>query len=176
MQRLKSPEWTERSGAFRELVGGAPGDAAALRRLDPAARKALIDLLAFEDGPAARKGKLTEAYPDYFADLIEAVTSLGDPRALLVLLRPGIVATGDMVIEGLAQLGDPAAAAVVGRVRGTTIEDGRVALTLALGRMLERGTVTRERDAVQRALVGSAADREVLVRASAARGLGYADG
>jgi len=137
---------------------------------------AMISALEMANGHRAdirAKGeRFDEAFSNYYADLIGAVSSLRDPRAMEGLL--GAIDTGGMAANGLADLG---ASAVDGVIERTRHEDVGVRLgaVAALRTFLTRQEAVRSNpdavDRVRQALLAALDDPEPWVRSGAASGL-----
>jgi HEAT repeat protein len=130
LKQLESASWETRASAFYQLIGVGLGKTfdgetsqmesivSKLLATDPGAenrtRLGLIGLLDRENAVVRRQrvefentGKtLTEAYVNYYGDLIAAVGALDDVRSVGALL--GAITTGGMATRGLARLGRPA--------------------------------------------------------------------
>jgi hypothetical protein len=134
---------------------------------------ALIALLARENkrassasGPVPRG----EDFSDYYGDLVGCVAALKDRRALSALLE--VITTGDMATQGLAALGEPAAAPVLERARASDPTMRQSALitlremTAPGGPSLGQATVA----AIRNQLLGGLKDPNRFVRSSALEG------
>jgi HEAT repeat protein len=185
-------------GADREvyLAGGIPYMGTFVRqglgaRTTPDADRqklALIQLLEIENATVAAKEadrrrqkleelpvgeRFTEAYVNYYGDVIAAVAALEDVRSVGALA--GAIATGAMAVDALVSFGSIA----VGPVAERLADDDpmvRSSAALTLGEMLARSDddVSRspaQRARIKKALLAAAADPDPFVRRRAVRGL-----
>ncbi|MGH9843601.1 MAG: HEAT repeat domain-containing protein [Blastocatellia bacterium] len=135
-------------------------------------KASLIEALARENAyvqnSERRNFQLTEAYTDYYGDLIGAVASLHDTRSLNGLL--GAITTGGMATDGLADLGAPAVEGVASRLqdRDALVREGAAR---ALGKFLQRPQQSAQsrnaEAAAQRGLLKALDDESPFVRAAA---------
>lgn len=183
---FRSPKWDQRANAFRALLrlGSNETEFAprplhlALARFGHEANQihlALIALLAREDDAAnnAPRGYWSEAYMNYYGDLIAVVGTLGDPRSIDALV--GAVETGGDATEPLAAFGSEAIPALLARMRDGDML-ARFACLEVLVAMLEplnRSLVTPSGfAAIASAVRSEGHDENAQVRAVAIRGLG----
>lgn len=115
-----------------------------------------------------RNAHFDEAFSDYYADLISAVSNLRDPRALKGLL--GAIDTGGMARRGLADLGPVAIDAVIGKSHDANIRIRSCAIGV-LGEFLERLEDIRANPEAaakaHRAIIAALDDPDSIVRTSA---------
>src|SRR6266851_838429 len=157
LQQLQDPNWTVRSAAFYGLlnlgsganVSGTPYDvpprvANLLSQYPTQADQievALIALLSFEDPnlsmgyQALGQPQINEDQTEYYADLVAAVASLQDPRAINSLA--GAVLTGDIAISPLASFGDRAADPLIQQLTSATDDLSQFSSLLTLEKMLD---------------------------------------
>ena len=130
LKKFKSSEWTVRIAAFRDLVAQGTqldkgsafpvSDAVlAIAHQNRESRLTLVRdltaLLEFENhNVSSGKTPATEEFSDYYADLIQAVTTLRDPSSLPVLIDD--VNTGGMATNALASFGDDALSLVIRKI------------------------------------------------------------
>lgn|SRR5262249_46820595 len=111
-----------------------------------------------------------EEFIRYHGDLIAAVAGLKDKRSLNALL--GAMETGNMMMNGLAALGNEAVDAVMERFnRGD--QHSRQAAAMVLSKMLSSGTVkdTAYVMKIKEVFMVAISDKEWSIRMSAVRGL-----
>jgi hypothetical protein len=186
LQKLASTTPSERMNAFNSLFAksnygsetGFMASAATARLLkeDPAHSEqikiALVKALEREDeivnGSKKTDSGLDESYLTYYADLIGAVGSLRDARALNALL--GAIATGGMATNGLANLGAPAVEPVIAKLHEPDI-DVRQGAVRTLGKLAQRQELVRSNsDEVKRihdAILSALGDPSPFVRMAA---------
>jgi len=147
LARFNAPAWQERERAFRELLALSnatdgstwpiPAKMPDLIKRFPAGAEemtvALIKLLENETATWAMTGG-TEQRSEYQADLIGAVASLRDPRALQALMAN--LETGGIAMAGVAAIGAPALDPLAKELRSGT-NSIRQAAALTLGRMID---------------------------------------
>lgn len=189
---LASADPEARSRAFytllrRDSTGAAEGrfiarTAAARLLRDQAGqaekiRTALIEALDRENAYVQESQKknieLSENYTDYYGDLIGAVASIHDARALNGLL--GAITTGGMATDGLADLGAPAVEGVSAKLQDpdALVREGAAR---TLGKFLQRPqqmarSATAEAMA-QRGLMRALDDGSPFVRSAAVDAVG----
>lgn len=153
------------STAFVKLLGAVPSQADALK-------KVLFATLARENAivrQADRKnGTLTEAYSEYYGDLIAAVAALRDPRSVDALV--GAIGTGNMATSALAAIGSPAVDPVIEKTKDLD-KRTRQGAALTLGKMVDpdlalANDIRPSREKVKQALLQTLGDPEGSVRAS----------
>lgn len=106
---------------------------------------------------------LTEEESEYIPDNIAAVAALKDPRALTALI--GVIETGGMATDGIADLGEIAVGPILGLLRaGPSRNSAAITLKKLLDRRvgspLSAGTVST----IRTALVAALADENRFVR------------
>jgi hypothetical protein len=121
LERLSSPEDSERVEAFYDLIGDLTpraGDAVlALVERRPGERDAiavaLIDLLERETGHLyfPETGVLQTGSDGYFGDLIWAVAVLNDVRSVDALVE--VIGSGSLARDGIIAIGEPALPAIL---------------------------------------------------------------
>ena len=157
LQQLQSPSWTNRSSALYTLLGLGTGPNLLVTPYDvpPKVKNllqqyatqaneiqlGLIALLTLEN-PNIQVGyqpidqpMIKEDQTEYYADLVAAVSSLNDPRAINTLV--GAVLTGDMASSALAAFGDPAVDPLILQLSTTTEDLVQVSSLFALEEMLD---------------------------------------
>jgi len=192
LARFNAPAWQERERAFRELLAlsnatdgstwPVPAKMPDLIKRFPARAEemtlALIKLLENETAARAMTSG-TEQRSEYQADLIGAVASLRDPRALQALMAN--LETGGIAMRGVAALGPPALDLLANELRSGT-NSARQAAALTLGRMIDPDdknsqtldTPTRAR--IKDALLFATHDEYFWVRIAAIDGLANSPG
>jgi hypothetical protein len=182
--QLRSGEPRQRMEAFYGILsqsappGAGTGVRAAIARLapnNPALRAALIEALRIENAYVRQGRELGDDFSDYYGDLLAAVTGLRDPRAIPVLVEA--MGTGNMVMEALAEFGQPAAEAVLERLNAG---GSRRSACVVLGRMLEAGGAGRLTDPavrgrIEEALMNASGSFSAYVRLSALEALTHSD-
>lgn len=149
---LQDPAWQNRSAAFYDLLKqsafvpppgntyAVPGATSALLAADAAQadgiRLGLVNALSIEDDLVnAGALPLPETYTDYYADLIAAVATLHDSRAVRALL--GAVTTGGLATTGLGSLGAAAYGPTVALLSSSKSDDVRESTVFVLSAMLD---------------------------------------
>jgi len=117
---------------------------------------------------------LSEAYVDYYGDLIASVSSLKDQRALKGLM--GAIGTGNMATKGLARLGSTSVYEVVGKLNDAD-PITRLAAARVLLQMLEPENARNIRDAaareqIKQGLLAAVNDTDPSLRLTGVEGLG----
>jgi HEAT repeat protein len=197
LTKLRDPTWEKRAEAFYETItnGAAatwdgradliPSRLAALFRAHPDReddlKLALIDLLNMENSVVEAQAEeykkshktLTEAYTNYYGDVIAAVSGLNDPRALNALV--GAITTGGMATNGLARLGSGAIDPVIVKLQSPDVIV-RAATVRALTTMWQPETRDKFSDSASRqkirdAILKAARDEDGGVRLAAVYGL-----
>jgi hypothetical protein len=186
--QVASPEWKTRRAAFAQLIGLRPEAYAqggvtympdllrpllAKDRDNSEARKlALIELLEIENKTVEREQQLSEAYVNYYGDVIAAVATVADPRSIDALV--GAVSTGNMATGTLISFGN-AAVEPVGKKLDSPDPLVRSSVARTLSQMLEKSQeisgTPASRAVIKRALVQAAKDNDPIVRRSAVDGL-----
>lgn len=151
-----------------------------------ARRTGLIKLLETENGVVEEKrlkrlasrletpdekDLLSEEYVNYYGDVIAAIATLKDPRALNALL--GAITTGNMATRTLVSFGKPAVEPVTQRLQHPDPRV-RVAATWTLSQMLEASEIANDpvsRSKIKAALIRAATDNDPFVRREAVDGL-----
>jgi hypothetical protein len=194
IREFDAADWQTRVRAFYDLFAiGLPGGLQGRTTRIPAApdaifkqdagRKeqvsiALIRLLDKEYGVShGPTNPRSETYSDYLGDLVKAVASLHDKRAVDSLLH--YIGTGDIATRGLAGLGRDALDPVLRMVNADDVGDPRetsqrMSATQVLSEMLDPNIV--EIDEVSRAkiksgLLRASQDKQFWVRLTAVQGL-----
>jgi hypothetical protein len=129
IEKLRSSQWKVRSEGFREASKLPPGNR------PEGLRPALIGALERENALVATGAELDESFSAYYADLIQAVARLKDPRAAGALL--GALGAGVTAADGLLALGAPAVEAAIERLRITESRRARRDTCNLLRRMAE---------------------------------------
>jgi HEAT repeat protein len=116
---------------------------------------------------------LSEAYVDYYGDLIASVAALKDKRALNALF--GAINTGNMATRALAGFGTGALDQILGRLSYPD-PNTRASAARALAQMLEPGNVKKVADAVSKGrikqgLIKATRDADPYVRMTGVEGL-----
>ena len=116
---------------------------------------------------------LSEDYVNYHGNLIFAVSSLRDSRAVDSLV--GCIESGEMATSGLAQLGVVAMDPVINLLNNKN-ESVRLSATIVLVGMLDQNEILQEanpvsRDKIKNAIIRSAKDNNHYTRISAINGL-----
>lgn len=197
VRSLEDPNPPNRNAAFYQLLGigygsdmhgrtyHIPSALANLYKQSPDKaddiKIALIRLLEKENAftQAHRKeyeqtgNTLSEAYVDYYGDLIASVAALKDERALNALL--GAINTGNMVTRALAGFGTYALDQILGKLSDPDSTTRSSAATV-LRQMLEPGNVKKVGDAVSKgkikeAFIGATRDNDPYVRLAGVEGL-----
>lgn len=148
---LQDPAWQNRRAAFYDLIINSysgpnngtyivPIATAALLAANPALvdsiRLAFIALLSTENMLAnSTSVQVPEEYTNYYADVIGAVASLQDPRAVDALL--GAIDTGDLATQGLAKLGTAAFGKTVALFSSSSDESLRDSAIIVLSEMVD---------------------------------------
>ena len=119
-----------------------------------------------------KEDQLSEAQTNYYADLIAAVTSVGDPRSLDVVV--GAIATGGMATRTLVSFGRIAVKPIAQKLKSPDVTV-RAAVARTLSQMLERSPdVSKDpasRETIKQTLLLAAADPYFTVRMAAIDGL-----
>jgi HEAT repeat protein len=185
---LTNPQWEIRRAAFAKLIGlnpetyvergvsYIPGLLKSTLSKEPEnseARKIeLIELLDIENRNVEREDHLSEAYVNYYGDIIAAVSTLSDPRSIDVLV--GAISTGNMATQTLISFGNIAVGPVAKKLDS---QDARVraAVSMTLSQMLERSAEISGNPAakatIKTALVRATKDDDPFVRINALEGL-----
>lgn len=148
---MQDPAWQNRSAAFYDLLKQVqlassdstyviPAATAALLEAAPAQadaiRLGLINALALENPLAnGTTMQLPEEYTEYYADLIAAVATLRDPRAVNALI--GAVESGGMATGGLGKLGSAAYGPTVALLSSSKDDSTRESALYVLSAMLD---------------------------------------
>lgn len=203
LEQFRSPSDVERSRAFYDLLNlGATKGLQGRIWLMPSVVKtifdkypgradqiriALIELLEKEDSTVEaanrrflRSGggeRLSEDYVNYWGDLIAAVASLKDPRAVQALV--GAISTGGMAENSLARFGRAALDPVVAKLDDDEIT--RTSAAVVLSKMLDPENAKQVGDPasqakIKNALFRAAKDENAFVRKAAVLGLGKLHG
>jgi len=157
---LASPDMVKRAVGFESLLSptrqafaSVPAEVHALLRQHPdeadSIRTALIEALEMEasyrEGLERSGQQMTEAFSDYWSNLMWAVGTLRDPRATKGLL--GGIDTGGIAVNALADLCPASADALIERTRqpdrtfhGEVIRQRQAAMS-ALARLSQNGGV-----------------------------------
>lgn len=138
---LQAADDTARAGAFYRLLGGHAHAGRSTERLlaaHPADRDriavALIDLLERENERIRLDPPImTEGDAMYHGDLVWAVATLRDPRALRGLLAANV--SGNAAANGLVALGDTAVQGVIALLRSSPHWLARAGAAHTLGKM-----------------------------------------
>jgi len=193
----RSGDWTTRRDAFAQSLGLEPAvyakqgidrmsdlvrTAIAVGTIDDARRLSLVDLLGVENAVVAEadaralqnlgraeSGELSEAYVNYYGDLVAGVAALNDQRALPALL--GAIKTGSMATDAIASFGQSAVEPALGLLNSDD-SSRRYSSALVLAKLVKSTKV--DRDGVVRigaALRTAAADPYPPVRQAAISGL-----
>jgi len=188
LSRFDAPDWQERDRAFRELLGlsrATNGTSWAvpakmpdlLERLPARAdqmKLALIRLLEKENAAWRTTRSRTEQSTEYQADLLGAVASLRDSRALGILLDN--LETGAFAMRAVAALVPEAVEPLLKRLDTGTPSARQVAV-LSLGYMLDADVVrprvvdSQTHAKIKEALLRAADDDSFWVRVAAIQGL-----
>jgi hypothetical protein len=125
----------------------------------------LIRLLTAEDDVfmKARPGTHTEGDGEYYADLISAVSSLGDARAIPALI--GAMTTGGIAQHALDDYGDQALEPVLQQLKSPDPLRRAVATTLGI-HILRRHKDPASRERIIGIIMSSLADPNFVVRTS----------
>lgn len=180
LARFRSADPSERSQAFFAFVNDGRNAGAGVERAlatYPTRRAeiatALIELLRAENERYGDRLTFTEADAVYHGDLIWAVATLRDPRALEPLLDA--IETGGLARRGVADLGDIAVPQLVEKVISSEDKWTRVAAAVTMGLIMERNqqaalapTSTR---AIRAGLLEALDDTSGFVRHHAVRAL-----
>jgi hypothetical protein len=92
----------------------------------------------------------TEAYGEYYGDVINAVVKLNDPRSITALV--GAINTGNMAMNAIANFGTSALSQVIQQLSGSN-PTMRSSAALTIGKMIGANLVS---DPSSRAAIGSA--------------------
>ena len=186
---LKDPSWEQRCSAFYGLLGYVNcvewdgrtdlihSKLATFFRAHPDRQDdmkiALIALLTTENKNVETSKTLSEGYTNYYGDVVAAVSSLRDSRALMALV--GAVGTGGMATGALAEFGAASLDPVLHELQS---HDSivRAAAVRAINEFLEPAYRKGFSDGVSRqkikaALLQAGADDDYGVRFTAVRGL-----
>ena len=133
--QMQSPDPNTRMSAFYRLARVGFGSSDRIK-------VAVIDLLTTENAnntlTPSTISDSSEAYGEYYGDLIGAVGRLNDPRSIGALV--GAINTGNMVSDAIAGFGASALDAVILQLANSNVTmRGSAALTI--GKMLDKGTV-----------------------------------
>lgn len=172
LAQLKSDTWQKRSAGFDALIAAGAAEAqrkavkpalTALLSAQPqqadAIKTGLIAALDQENAVVRKGGPLPEAFTDYYGDLILAVTTLTDVRAVKSLT--GALGTGNMATSALVAFGDPAVEPVLAHVAQAADGPARRSGCLVLQRWSEpaaAGTIKNSAllDRIKQTLAGPA--------------------
>jgi hypothetical protein len=137
-----------------------------------AKKRRLIGLLETENLMVFTEPSLSEAYVNYYGDLIAAVVTLRDERSMAALVDA--ISTGDMVVSTLVSFGARAVQPVAVKLSDAS-EITRSAAAHTLTQMLQRSreiaTDQHSREVIKDALFIAARDMDPIVRRKAVTGL-----
>src|SRR5438445_1927636 len=125
LQQLRDPDWQIRRNAFYRLIPNSEVILSPEEFLTGTPQEiddmkvALIQVLETENAVVGSGISLDEAYSEYAASLIHAVSSFKDARAVSALL--GAITTGGMATTGLAEIGAAAAEPVIEALRSNDV-------------------------------------------------------
>ena len=185
---IGNTEWETRRDLFAELIGIDPaeysrtGIAFVRPALDNALSSdtaevakarvfALVELLEIENDFVGRNQTLPEDFVNYHGDLIGAVSSANDPRALNALL--GAIKSGGMVRDALVGLGPNAVAPTAEMLNSEDVQV-RYSAVAVLVDMLSNNDISSDAVAfarIREALMRAATDRNPFVRRNSIPGL-----
>lgn len=173
--QLKSDTWQARSAAFSNVVALGAAEAqrkavkpaltallAAKPQQADALKLGLIGALELENMVVRRGASLPEAFTDYYGDLILAVSSLNDTRAVKALA--GALGTGNMATSSLVAFGDAAVDAVLDHIAKSPDGPGRRSGCLVLQRWTEPSAPVTVKDPAKLQRVGQTLASPACVR------------
>jgi len=138
LAQLQDPNPSTRGQAFYQVQALSP--------LTDQFKLALINLLGTETNNVRQTEvsgvSLTEAYTNYYADVITAVAALNDVRAVGALTD--VIETGNIAIKGVASLGGAAIDPLISRLSGNS--DVRTAVYLTFKTMLQPQNIVKVSD------------------------------
>lgn len=178
--------WQDRSAAFYSLLGSVPSDDrahrwAVLKQIlasDPVnadrLRTDLIDALQTEATWVRAQSDVGEGFGSYEGDLIAAVASIEDRRAVPALFL--VVETGNVAVSALASSGDEALSRALAALKEVNEEGMSHSLTILLARIAQPENLLKikSRDLIVQmklALVNGLTDQSQFVRGTAIAGL-----
>ncbi len=188
LQGMKDDKWEVRSKAFYNLIRLGAGSIAyvqlpledLLKRSPNRAagiKISLIHLLEKENQLVQHsektRGRLTEAYTNYYGDVIVAVVTLKDIRSMNALL--GAISTGWMAVRTLAEFAPASLYPVLAKLN----DKDPLVRSSALGVLQEmlsppnydKVKQPESRHKIKQAFLSGTRDENAIVRAAAVRGL-----
>ena len=174
INQTKSQSWQIRENAFRTLQKNLPDTSKQLKSRNNISN-VFVSLLAKESQYVATSSDLPEEYTTYYGDLIDVVANIKDIKSVNVLLKPSVLTTGNMVIEGLASFGDKVIQKVINNLYESTSDTERVALIQVMTSMLSRGTIKEfnNKQSVEVVLLKAVKDSDPFIKLNSIRGLSY---